>query len=1056
MKQFLVGLLLGMFAVSGWAEDKKPEPYSPELVKKAEAGNAVAQYDLGSCYRLGNGVTKDEKEAVKWYTKSAVQGDADAQSNLGWCYANGTGVIKDEKEAVKWLTKSAEQGNDAAQYNLGWCYANGTGVIKDEKEAVKWLTKSAEQGYAVAQSKLGACYAQGRGAPQDYKEAVKWCTKSAEQGDARAQYNLSRLYYNGIGITKDEKEAVKWLTKAAEQGDAVAQRNLGACYATGRGATQDYKEAVKWLTKAAEQGDARAQFVLGVSYDEGNGVAQDHKEAVKWYTKSADQGDAMAQCNLGFCYARGRGATQDYKEAVKWLTKAAEQGIAEAQFNLGMFYLNGVGVSINADEALKWFQKGNAKGDANATYQLCRAYVTKSLREPEDAANLRNMAECDALLNNLLNIKLADGKTTELRLIGRSYLELGDFVKAKQTFEKAGALGGKFAANIEPEKMTYSSNYNDPTTRWVVAIQTAEGQTIGSGVFFGDDGWVITAAHVVAGQKELKVCDFQMATWNVEGVCPGDFGSDLAILKTSAKAHPSVPGLGFEPKMFEKIRCVGHPLGTIGLVSSSGTMFDTSHSFTSVQEVRMPALPGNSGGPVFNQNNELVGIMSEASFFIEEKKGDKSCESFFVNVSFLRKIIECAKDQKQFFPVDAISEWKGKNEYWDEQHKSNHDRAILGISKVAGIYQEKELEEGQALLLESARKGDLSAQIRLTDQKYNELKTVAPPSEQKNWKNEFFKLNPFYNPWLASLLETKAFKKICYLGYILILLLSCVTCWKCFKFYRSNQAPSNVRQSISVLGFLLSIIMLISCWIVLYAALQKNSAGIKTLIIYSVLFSVCYLLFWIQLNLVARGSRVALASGGVYIFFVSSFVCSERGGAMLAHASIAVWRNFIVIYALTSLPFVWIFLAHFSKTAVLFRNQKQSTKPIVPRDLIISLGLFVLAALYFIGLKASFLGHGGLRVVYDYLMFICFIGTTIIAIFWGLRWGDLLAVRALRLLLILLSFLITMAILGIIISGSPRIQMIVHLILVGLIYSSLFFSFSAQARAWTKELKPAY
>jgi len=101
----------------------------------------------------------------------------------------------------------------------------------------------------------------------------------------------------------------------------------------------------------------------------------------------------------------------------------------------------------------------------------------------------------------------------------------------------------------------------------------------------------------------------------------------------------------------------------------------------------------------------------------------------------LKKIIECAKDQKQFFPLNTTPEWQSKNEYWDEQHKANHERAILGISKVAGIYEDKELEEGQALLLESARKGDLSAQIRLTDQKYSELRTVALPSEQKNWKN---------------------------------------------------------------------------------------------------------------------------------------------------------------------------------------------------------------------------------------------------------------------------------------------------------------------------------
>ena len=34
-----------------------------------------------------------------------------AQNNLGGCYKNGTGVAKDEKEAVKWYTKPAEQGD---------------------------------------------------------------------------------------------------------------------------------------------------------------------------------------------------------------------------------------------------------------------------------------------------------------------------------------------------------------------------------------------------------------------------------------------------------------------------------------------------------------------------------------------------------------------------------------------------------------------------------------------------------------------------------------------------------------------------------------------------------------------------------------------------------------------------------------------------------------------------------------------------------------------------------------------------------------------------------
>jgi TPR repeat protein len=63
-------------------------------------------------------VDKDEKEAVKWWMKSAEQGDGMAQCNLGFCYEHGVGVGKDEKEAVRWYTKSAEQGNELAKKAL--------------------------------------------------------------------------------------------------------------------------------------------------------------------------------------------------------------------------------------------------------------------------------------------------------------------------------------------------------------------------------------------------------------------------------------------------------------------------------------------------------------------------------------------------------------------------------------------------------------------------------------------------------------------------------------------------------------------------------------------------------------------------------------------------------------------------------------------------------------------------------------------------------------------------------------------------------------------------
>ena len=125
------------------------------LKAKAEKGDARAQFSLGVRYSLGDGVAKDEAEAVKWYRKAADQGDAFGQGNLGVMYADGRGVAKDEAEAVKWYRKAADQGNALAQFNLGVMYEDGLGVAKDESEAVKWYRKAAEQGEAMAQGNLG-------------------------------------------------------------------------------------------------------------------------------------------------------------------------------------------------------------------------------------------------------------------------------------------------------------------------------------------------------------------------------------------------------------------------------------------------------------------------------------------------------------------------------------------------------------------------------------------------------------------------------------------------------------------------------------------------------------------------------------------------------------------------------------------------------------------------------------------------------------------------------------------------------------------------------------
>jgi hypothetical protein len=229
-----------------------------KTLKKAEAGNAEAQYYIGLMYAVGEDVPQDYKEAVKWYTKAAEQGHTKAQFNIALMYYNGEGVPQDYKEAIKWCTKAAEEGNAGAQFFLGLMYDEGKSVPQDYKEAIKWYVKSADQEYAPAQFNLGAMYNQGRGVSQNYKEAVKWYTKAAEQGNNKAQGVLGVMYEIGRGVPQDYMESLKWYTKAAEQGNAGAQFGLGMMYWYGQGVTEDYIEAYKWINIAAAQGDENA------------------------------------------------------------------------------------------------------------------------------------------------------------------------------------------------------------------------------------------------------------------------------------------------------------------------------------------------------------------------------------------------------------------------------------------------------------------------------------------------------------------------------------------------------------------------------------------------------------------------------------------------------------------------------------------------------------------------------------------------------------------------------------------------------------------------------
>ena len=139
-----------LIAVIFFAVGHTASAQDSELLKKAQDGEAEAQFDLSFAYLVGDSVDQNHGESVKWLQKAADQGLLVAQYNLGSAYYHGDGVEQDYAEAVKWWRLAAEQGDADAQYNLGIAYRTGNGTIKGFAYAHMWFNIAASLGSTTA------------------------------------------------------------------------------------------------------------------------------------------------------------------------------------------------------------------------------------------------------------------------------------------------------------------------------------------------------------------------------------------------------------------------------------------------------------------------------------------------------------------------------------------------------------------------------------------------------------------------------------------------------------------------------------------------------------------------------------------------------------------------------------------------------------------------------------------------------------------------------------------------------------------------------------------
>ena len=163
-----------------------------------------------------------------------------------------------------------------------------------------------------------------------------------------------------------------------------------------------------------------------------------------------------------------------------------------------------------------------------------------------------------------------------------------------------------------------------------------EGGTAGgSGIVLDREGHIVTNYHVVEGQKTLKVLleDGTAAKATVIGTDPS---SDLAVLQAEFPKEllsPVTMGDSSVMRAGDAVFAIGAPFNqaftvTSGIISATGRSSQSSFTGRSIRDMLQTDAavnPGNSGGPLFNINGEVIGINTS----IENPNG-----RFFVGLGF--------------------------------------------------------------------------------------------------------------------------------------------------------------------------------------------------------------------------------------------------------------------------------------------------------------------------------------------------------------------------------------------------------------------------------------
>jgi S1-C subfamily serine protease len=227
-----------------------------------------------------------------------------------------------------------------------------------------------------------------------------------------------------------------------------------------------------------------------------------------------------------------------------------------------------------------------------------------------------------------------------------------------------------------------------------------DGGAQGSGFVVGDDGVILTNAHVITNAAEARTdvqgaravyVEFSDGERVSARVVGWDLFSDVGVIRVSPDDHPlvTVPlGDSSQVVVGEPVAAIGSPFGkqtslSVGVVSATGRSIDSltpGFSVASAIQTDAPINSGNSGGPLFDADGRVIGINAQ----IESTTGRAEGVGFAIPIDIarrsLRQLVATGRVRYAYVGIRTQDVTPGIAETFD----LGIDRGALVVSVEAG------------------------------------------------------------------------------------------------------------------------------------------------------------------------------------------------------------------------------------------------------------------------------------------------------------------------------------------------------------------------------------